>query len=281
MNAVAGATLGAVLGLGLVLAIGGFTGRLHVPAIDVRALVRSGDTQLLSAGGAVVCGVLTYAATGWVTAAVFAAIGGALTPGWLARRRVQADSIAKTEAVAGWAEMLRDTMAAASGIHEAIAATAPVAPTPIRADVIRLAQRLQRDPLSVALDDFADQLSDPVGDLVVAALLVAGERQAGNLAGVLTAAATSARASATMRLRIETGRTRIRTSVRVTVVVFALVAVGLVLLNRSYLDPFDTATGQVVLAVIGGLFGLSTWSLARLAQGRQPERLFGTIQDYG
>jgi hypothetical protein len=63
--------------------------------------------------------------------------------------------------------------------------------------------------------------------------------------------------------------------------VFALVAVGLVVLNRSYLDPFDTATGQVVLAVIGGLFALSTWSLARLAQGRQPERLFGSIQEYG
>ena len=58
-------------------------------------------------------------------------------------------------------------------------------------------------------------------------------------------------------------------------------AIGLVLLNRSYLDPFDTATGQVVLTVIGGLFALSTWSLARLAQGRQPERLFGTIQDHG
>jgi hypothetical protein len=281
VNAVAGASIGAVIGLGLVLAIGGFTGRLAPPTVDVRTLVASGDRRLAGVGLAAGCAATTYALTGWLSAAVFAAIAGAAAPGWMARRRDRATAIAKLEAIAGWAEMLRDTMAAAAGIHEAIAATAAVAPGPIRADVARLAHRLQRDPLSVALDDFADRLADPACDLIVAALVVAGERQASNLAGVLSAAATSARAAATMRLRIETGRARIRTSVRVTVLVFAAVAVGLVVLNRSYLAPFDSSAGQLLLAIIGGLFVLSMWSLARLAQGRQPERLFGTVQGFG
>ena len=49
----------------------------------------------------------------------------------------------RSEAVASWAEMLRDTIAAHAGLQEAIAVTARVAPAPIRTEVQTLAVRAE------------------------------------------------------------------------------------------------------------------------------------------
>src|SRR5581483_5230618 len=181
-------------------------------------------------------------------------------------RRRRESAIARTEAVAAWAEMLRDTMAGAAGLQEAVAATARVAPEAIRPEVRALAMRIEREPFVPAVRRFAAEVGDPVGDLVVAALVLAAERQSGSLGEVLGAAAASARASATMRLRVEAGRARTYTSTRMIVGVTVSFAVGLVLFNRQYLEPFDSAAGQLVLAAIAALFGFGVWSLSRLAR---------------
>jgi len=49
-------------------------------------------------------------------------------------------------------------------------------------------------------------------------------------------------------------------------------AVGLVILNRGYLAPYDTAFGQVMLLLVGALFAAAFVWLARIAQLREPER---------
>jgi len=50
-------------------------------------------------------------------------------PGLLAGRSKGRDELmARVRAIAGWAEMLRDTLAGAAGLEQAIVATAPVAP---------------------------------------------------------------------------------------------------------------------------------------------------------
>jgi Flp pilus assembly protein TadB len=271
MSPLVAIVLGALFGLGVVTAAAGFSG--IVPPVRRRSGgTARADHSLRVAASAVLCAVV-YAWTGWLIAALFAAVGAAAAPGALARRQQRRHMVAKTEAIAAWTEMLRDTLAAAAGIQEAIIATTHVAPLPIRPEVRRLSDRLQRQPLNEALHDFADRVADPVGDLVIAALLVAAEGQAGSLSSVLSAAASSARATATMRLRVETGRTRTWTSVRVTVAVFGIVTVGLLAFNRAYLRPFDTGGGQVVLAAIGALFIGSFWSLGKMATQREPERV--------
>ncbi|MGV9567376.1 hypothetical protein [Streptomyces sp. NPDC003480] len=50
-------------------------------------------------------------------------------------------------------------------------------------------------------------------------------------------------------------------------------AVGLVVFNRPYLDPFDTLTGQVVLAVVGVLFAVSFTYLTVIGRIEEPVRL--------
>jgi tight adherence protein B len=270
VSALAG-LLGAGVGLGLVLAWAGWRGVAFPrparsparPKVE-RATLRLG----LAAGAAVVVG----AATGWPVGALLAGLAGWGLPGLLGGTKGRAEALARIEAVAGWAEMLRDTMAGAAGLEQAIVATAAVAPLPIRAEVATLAVRLEGERLAPGLRGFADEVADQTMDLVVAALVLAAEHQASRLGELLGSLAQAARDQATMRLRVEAGRARSRTSVKVVVGVTAGLALGLAVLNRSYLSPYDTALGQLVLLLVGAMFaGAFVW-LSRMTRPSAPER---------
>ena len=90
---------------------------------------------------------------------------------------------------------------------------------------------------------------------MICALQLAVAARAQRLGDLLSVLAESTREEVSQRLRIETSRASVRSGVR-TVVVFSVVfAVLLTLLARTYLVPFGTQQGQVVLAVVAGLYG--------------------------
>jgi hypothetical protein len=151
-------------------------------------------------------------------------------------------------------------------LEQAIIATAPLAPLPVRTEVATLAVRLEGERLAPALRAFADEVADPTCDLVVAALVLAAEHQAQRLGELLGSLAAAARDQATMRLRVEAGRARTRTSVKVIVGATGALVAGLALLDRGYLAPYDTATGQLVLALVGAVFALAFIWLARMTR---------------
>ncbi len=280
MNTLVGAALGATIGLGVVVVAVGLAGVAPTEVEGAgRRLMARVDRLALRAALGVAAAVAAFAVTGWLVGALAAAGAAGLAPSVVGAKGRRSAAIARSEAVAAWAEMLRDTMAAASGLQEAVTATARVAPPPIRAEVRALAARIEREPFVPSVRAFAAELADPVGDLVAAALVLAAERQSGSLGDVLGAAAASARASATMRLRVEAGRARTYTSTRMIVGVTVTFAVGMVLFNRAYLEPFDTAAGQLMLGVIAILFGAGMWSLSRLARAAEPERLFAGVTE--
>jgi len=212
--------------------------------------------------------------TGWPVGAVLVGAFGMAAPSLLGGKKAAQAAIARTEAVAAWTETLRDTLAAAAGLQRAILATAAVAPGPIATEVGELAIRLRRrEPLPVALRAFADDLADATADLVVSTLVLAYERQAANLSALLGALANSAREEAAMQRRIIADRAQVRVAVSVittfTIGAFAV----LVLFNRSFLRPYDSAVGQVALALVGGLFALGLWTLSRMARLPVTERV--------
>jgi hypothetical protein len=263
---------GAGVGLGLLLVIAGWRGvdvarptrASSRPKVE-RANLRIG----LAAGAAVIVG----AATGWPVGAVLAALAGWGAPGLLGGTKGGAKAaVGRIEAIAGWAEMLRDTMAGAAGLEQAIVATAPVAPLPIRAEVATLALRLEGERLAPALRAFADEVADPTCDLVVAALILAAEHQAQRLGELLGSLAQAARDQATMRLRVEAGRARTGTSVKVIVGATGGLVLGLAVLNRGYLAPYDTAVGQLVLLLVGAVFTVSFLWLAKMTRPSVTER---------
>ncbi|WP_436776778.1 type II secretion system F family protein [Yinghuangia sp. YIM S09857] len=159
-------------------------------------------------------------------------------------------------------------------MQQAIRATADVAPPALEMEIRALAVRVARgDRLPDALRAFADDVDDPIADLVVAALLLAAERQGGQLADLLGSLATATREQVTVRLKADADRAGVRTSVRVVVVVTLTMAFGLLLFDRDYLAPYGTAEGQLVLAVVGALFAAAFWWMTRLADDKPPVRI--------
>jgi Flp pilus assembly protein TadB len=126
----------------------------------------------------------------------------------------------------------------------------------------------------------AGDLADPTGDLVIAALALAAEQQARQLGELLGSLAQAAREQASMRMRIEAGRSRTRTSVRVIVGTTLSFAVGLVVFNRSYLAAYDSALGQVVLLAVGALFCAGMAWLSRIARITEEPRVFANSEAY-
>jgi len=263
---------GAGVGLGLVLVVAGWRG-VELPRQAGRPLRPRLERVNLRLALAVGAAVVVGAATGWPVGAVLAAAAGWGAPSLLTGARAAQAGVARVEAIAGWAEMLRDTMAGAAGLEQAIAATATVAPLPIRAGVATLAARIEHGRLAPALRAFADDVADPTCDLVVAALVLAAEHQAQRLGELLGSLAQAARDQATMRLRVEAGRARTRTSVKVIVGVTGGLVLGLAVLNRGYLAPYDSATGQLVLLLVGALFAGSFAWLARMTRPASAERI--------
>jgi tight adherence protein B len=168
--------------------------------------------------------------------------------------------------------MLRDTMAAAAGLEGAVITTAAIAPAAIRPHLQTLVARLRSERLSSALVQLAEDVADPTMDLVVAALSLAASGEAQDLAELLGSLAGAARDNATMRLKVDASRARTRTSVRIITGVTLVMALLLVLLNRSYLRPFDSAAGRGVLLIVFACFGAALWWLASMSRYVSPQR---------
>lgn len=273
-----GAALGAILAAGLLAVVAGIRGGPSPPMKPRRRATMPADRMLLGGAAALTAAIATFVLTGWPVGAGLGALAALTVPQILRQARTEEEAVTRTEAVAAWTEMLRDTLAGAAGLEETIRATAPAAPAPIRAEVARLARRLEHQSLVGSLEEFAEAVANPTADLVVVALSTAARHEVKELVGLLGALARSARDEAEMRRRIHVSRVRVRTSARVVTGTFLLFVIGLVVLNRSYLAPYDTMTGQLVLLVVGAIFASGWWLLQRMARMDEPDRFFAPVR---
>jgi tight adherence protein B len=191
-------------------------------------------------------------------------------------RTASSTAIERIEAVATWTEMLQATLTASAGLIQAIMTTAPLTPLSIRPATTRLAGRLgagmqPRD----ALFQFADELEDPSADRVVCALVLATAARAQRLGDLLAALAESTRDEVALCLRVETSRASVRSGVRTVLVFSVSFALVLVVLAHTYLAPFGTTRGQVVLAVVGVLYAVGLTLMVHLSRPPAPVRLLG------
>lgn len=257
---------GAGIGAGTCLLVDAVTARPRVAARSTRlrahlrgfaARIRVSGSRQLQAGGV---GLLTWMVTGWpvaAAAAAAAALGATRISGGAAAAQA---SITRLEAFARWIETLRDTVAGGVGLEQAISLSAATAGPAIAPALAGLAGRLRdREPMAAALHRFADELADADADAVLAALVVAADARGPGLAAVLRDLADQAREQVAMRRRTEATRRAPRRGTRYILGIFALIAGGLLLLNRSFLSFYDSTLGQLallmVLAIVAG--GLS------------------------
>ncbi len=225
-------------------------------------------------GVAVAVGVGTLVVTRWPVAAGAAGLLVLAWPALFGGAASEKRASAKVEALAVWTESLRDTIAGAVGLEQAVIASSHAPPGPIATELRGLADRLRvRVAMPEALRRFADDLADPSADLIIATLVLNARLRGPGLREVLTSLAESARAEVEMRGRVAAGRSSTRRSVQIVVGVTLLFVTGLSLFNRSYVAPYGTALGQVVLLVIVGLFAGGFFWLRRLSRFDEPGRL--------
>jgi len=204
--------------------------------------------------------------TRWPAAGLLAAAATFALPSFL-RSTAARDSTRRTEAVAVWTELLRDTLTGSAGLAQAIVATAGIAPEELRPPVVHLADQISSGvPIDGALRRFADEVDNPSAHQVVCALRLAATSRTQRLVELLGALADSTREEVTMRLRVEASRASARSGVR-TVLGFSMGFVALLtVVARSYLSPFGSVTGQFVLLLVGLLYAVGLTLMVRLVR---------------
>lgn len=275
------ALAGAAVAAGVVLIVAGLRpgGAASTPTAHRPRTIALGASSPGAAGWGACAGLVALAVTRWPVVAIGAAVGTYVLRTRRARRPSSPALVERTEAVAMWAELLRDATGTARGIEGILVATAPDTPDLIRPTVVRFARRLAYEPIEDALPDLAAELDHEVGDLVVTALEIAAAAGGRQIRTVLDDLARAAREQASAMRRQEVARERPRSEMRQVAVIAVGTVVLLSLVGRSYLAPYSSVVGQLVLLVVTGIWGVGFWAMARLARPHPVERFLVAGKD--
>jgi hypothetical protein len=215
---------------------------------------------------------VTLIVTGWIVVAVSVALLVAAIPG-IGRPYIQTRNEQElVDGIATWTEQLRDTLAGAHGLEQAIVATSVHAPLVLQAHVKKLASFIGYGSLEDGIRRFGDDLDNSTADFVVAALVTASQHQARDLGMLLTQISQCARDESKMRSRVWVGRARTRSAIKIIATVISSFVLGLFTFNRTYLQPYSSIQGQVVLSAILGVFAVSLSLMQSMAKIIEPER---------
>jgi tight adherence protein B len=230
-------------------------------------------------GTAAIVLVVGWLYTGIPLAGLAAAVGVVALPWLFGASRADTRMIARLEAIEIWTRRLADLVRSGAGLHQAIISSAIEVPSAIEHEVIELASEMRGQMTTVdALRRFADRLADASSDEVIAALILNARERGPRLADVLDRVSDGMADTVTMRREQSSNRTDARIS---GMVLSGLVLLGLLLLlvNKSYMRPYHTFMGQVVLAACLVTFGaLLTWARQLNMPKRVPRLLQATAQ---
>ncbi len=205
--------------------------------------------QLLLVG--TLAGLLIALVTGWVIAIVLAPAAVVGIPVLLTPPASGAQ-VEKLEALEEWARSLSGKLTAGQSLRSALIRSLRSAPAPIEREVGLLVSRLWDNSASTedVLRLFAEDINDSTGDVVVTNLILAasGRGQVG-LSVALEALAETVAADVRARRQIAADQAKPRTTAR-TVTAITLAVLGVLGLTGTYIAPYGTPIGQVVLALL-------------------------------
>lgn len=228
---------------------------------------RTPPERFVAIGVGAVLGLLV---TRWPAMAVVGGTIGGLIP--LTGRRLTMAS--RAEAIALWAEMLRDSVGSARGVESVLVGTASAAPAAIREHVQQAAARLPYEPFDDVMESLANDLAHPIGDLVVSAMRLAARSGGRHLREVLNNLAAAAHAESDALRRIEVARQQPRSTMR-TVIVIVGAFCGLLFVGaRDWVSAYSTPVGQVVLLFVAAWFAAGIYWMSYMGRPPRVERFF-------
>lgn len=243
------------------------------PSVTVTPSKRSDPGRRIRLAAASSAGLTVLAVSGWIVAAFVVASGCWFAIGaWQQRGLRTVGDVERTDALASWIENLRDVLIAGDQPVGAIAATVATCPTAIKPQVRRLAAGLGRQDPAIVFRRFADDIDDPLGDLVAAGLLIAVQRGA-RTAAVLSSLAEQARRQADRRRLVEAERAPIKREVNLLTIIMGSLVLGLLVFGRAeYLEPYNSPSGQLFLGAVLAIYAVLLVRVQRLARFPRPSR---------
>ncbi|MFD8416901.1 type II secretion system F family protein [Streptomyces sp. NPDC059650] len=215
--------------------------------------------------GAAAAGLGMWLVTGWLTGGLIA-VAVVLGLPWLLNTSGSGKrQIAKLEAVEEWVRRLSDIHTVGVSLEASVQRSLETVPKPIRADVQLLASRLSAGwTPQDAYRSFADELNDSMVDEVVALLILHVEDRGAGLSRALRELAEALQHEVLSRREVEADRQKPRTNDR-WVTIFCIGIFGVTAFSGSYVEPYNTFMGHVVLAFVAVAFVLVKIWMRRMA----------------
>jgi Flp pilus assembly protein TadB len=227
-----------------------------------------------------IAGIVTLVVWAWTGWPVHGILAGAavlglpyvLNPGTAATQRID-----RLEALGQWLNHLAGVHQAGISLPQTIRASAKAAPAPIAPNVRALADRLRSGmEAEDAFALFADELADGVSDHVVLLFQSHAVYKGPGLSDALEALAVTIHQQAADARDIEADRAKVRKSSRMVSMVICVVVVGC-MLNDAWSGWYQSPLGQIVLAVLGGLFAYTLRWLRKIARTQPDPRLIDPL----
>lgn len=245
-------------------------GRVQILVQRFRAGL-SRRTQLLLLVG-IIAGVLFWFLTGWVIfiVALPLAILGVPTIFSDHGEKLQTERLAAIET---WTRGLSGLIVTGAPLERAITASLSNAQPAIFPEVSRLVARLEgRWPTADALQEFANDLNDPTGDLVVMNLLLAAKQRGQGLVNALNDLSQTVFEEVRVRREVTTDRSKPRGNARVVtgLTIFLLLAIPLM---STFSEPYKTPIGQIIFAGWLGIIALLLVAMKQMVAPRLVPRM--------
>lgn len=243
----------------------------------VRVRARLTRRQLIA--GAIALGV--FVVSGWLLAAITAGVAALMIPDlWSDKRGLQV--ITRLDALSTWTRRLADLLAsgAANSLEAALIRSAGMCPPEIEPEVRRLADRLRPRGTEAALLAFADEIDDPAGDHIAAAMILRHRSGGQGLAPLLADLAADIETQVANRRAIEADRAKPMSNVRMIISLTIVMSAVMIFFGGDYMAPFRTLYGQVFLALPMGLLLASLGWIRDLTKAQVGPR-FLTDRDLG
>ncbi|MFJ9574646.1 type II secretion system F family protein [Streptomyces bacillaris] len=222
----------------------------------------SGQTRL---AGAALAGLGVWLFSGWLTGGLVTVAVVVGLPWLLDTSGSGKGQIDKLEAIEEWVRRMTDIHTVGVSLEATVQRSLETVPKAIRDEVRLLAARQQAGWVPQdAYRAFADGMNDAMVDEVAALLILHVEDRGSGLSKGLRELAEVLQYEVLSRREVEADRQKPRTNDR-WVTIFCLAIFGITAFSGSYVEPYDTVTGHLVLAFVAASFVLVKIWMRRMA----------------